>query len=122
MSAARRPKKHDLPPLPEFWPGMDRTHVVLPRHWIRAVRLHRNMSQTDVVRKTLQADPKCALSCPQLSKLEAGRLLLTDLPPEELEALRKALEVHRDIWSRVFQAAAIHQDEIKSLARGRLII
>ena len=105
VTVARRTKQHDLPPLPRYEPGMDRGEMILLRHWVRAVRRHRSMSQSAVIQETVRVYPEYALSIPQLSKLESGRLLLTELPSGQLEALRRALDVPSHVWRQAFSEA-----------------
>lgn len=79
-------------------PPTDPTQPIPPRLWLKHTRQSRRLSQEHISTYTAQLGPQSTISRTRLSHVECGRIKLTSLGPQRLEALRQALGIPADEW------------------------
>ena len=88
-----------LPAPPYAREGQD---PLLPRHWLRAVREARGLTQHAVAQGVTASVPEAPLTLSRLAHLGGGRLSLLSVRGGQMEGLRRVLDVPVSVWHRVF--------------------
>lgn len=76
----------------------DAKDAISTRLWLKHTRQTRRLSQEHISTYTAQLGPQSTISRTRLSHIECGRIKLTSLGSQRLEALRQALGIPADEW------------------------